>query len=151
MEMVLRATAVYVMVWVLFRLAGNRTFSDMTTFDFVLLLIVSECLQQALTGDDFSITAAAVVATTLVALDIAFSLVKQAFPKVEKVIDGMPMVIVEHGRPLKDRMRRARVDEDDILNEARLLQGLERMDQIKYAVLERNGGISVIPYTTSNR
>lgn len=54
-------------------------------------------------------------------------------------------MIVEEGRPLKDRMAKARVDEDDILTAARQLQGLERMDQIKYAVLERSGGISIIP------
>jgi uncharacterized membrane protein YcaP (DUF421 family) len=56
----------------------------------------------------------------------------------------VPLVIVEDGRPLKERMDRCRVDEDDVLVAARIQRGLERMDQIKYAVLERSGGISVI-------
>ncbi|MEH1834145.1 MAG: YetF domain-containing protein [Nostoc sp.] len=73
------------------------------------------------------------------------TLCKQRSPQVEKFLDGVPLVIVEEGRPLKDRMAKARVDEDDILTAARQLQGLERMDQIKYAVLERSGGISIIP------
>lgn len=78
-------------------------------------------------------------------MDIALSLWKQRSPQVEKFLDGVPLVIVEEGRPLKDRMAKARVDEDDVLTAARELQGLERMDQIKYAVLERSGGISIIP------
>lgn len=57
----------------------------------------------------------------------------------------MPLVIVEDGKPLKDRMDKARVDEDDVLTAARELQGLARMEQIKYAVLKRSGGISIIP------
>jgi uncharacterized membrane protein YcaP (DUF421 family) len=61
------------------------------------------------------------------------------------VIDGVPIIIVADGKPLKDRMAMERVDEEDILGAARERQGLERMDQIKYAVLERSGGISIIP------
>jgi uncharacterized membrane protein YcaP (DUF421 family) len=57
----------------------------------------------------------------------------------------VPLVVVENGQPLRDRMNKARIDEDDVLTAARQLQGLERMEQIKYAVLERNGGISIIP------
>jgi uncharacterized membrane protein YcaP (DUF421 family) len=146
MEPVLRATAVYVIVWLIFRVAGRRTFAEMTSFDFVLLLIVGDSAQQALLGNDFSITNATIVVITLVGIDIALSLVKQASPAVERVIDGLPIVIVDHGRQLDERMRRARVDVDDVLDEARKLQGLERLDQVKYAVLERNGGISIIPY-----
>ncbi len=73
------------------------------------------------------------------------SLWKQRSPQVEKLLDGVPLVIVEDGRPLKERMAKSRVDEDDVLTAACKLQGLERMEQIKYAVLERSGGISIIP------
>ena len=61
------------------------------------------------------------------------------------MFNGVPMVIVENGRPLEDLMARARVEKEDVLEAARKLQGLERMDQIKYAVLEIGGGISIIP------
>jgi uncharacterized membrane protein YcaP (DUF421 family) len=61
------------------------------------------------------------------------------------MFNGVPTVIVEEGRPLRDLMQRARVEEDDVLEAARRLQGLERMEQIKYAVLEKSGGISIIP------
>ncbi len=70
---------------------------------------------------------------------------KRRSPRIEKLLEDEPLIIVEEGRPLLDRMKKVRVDEEDVLIAARILQGLERMDQIKYAVLERNGGISIIP------
>jgi uncharacterized membrane protein YcaP (DUF421 family) len=70
---------------------------------------------------------------------------QRRWPPIGKVFNGIPMVIVEDGRPLRELMERARVEEDDVLEAARQLQGLERMDQIKYAVLEKSGGISIIP------
>lgn len=96
-------------------------------------------------GNEYSLTNGFLVITTLVGLDISLSLGKQSSPVIEKIIDGVPMIIVEESQPLKERMNKARVDKDDILTAARELQGLERMEQIKYAVLERNGGISIIP------
>lgn len=147
MSSVLRAVVVYVVLFLIFRVAGRRTLSQITTFDFVLLLIVSEATQNAMIGDDYSITNAMLVITTLVGLDIALSLWKRRFPSLDKFLDGVPLIIVEDGTPLKDRMAKARVDESDVLTAARELQGLERMEQIKYAVLERSGGISIIPKT----
>jgi uncharacterized membrane protein YcaP (DUF421 family) len=88
---------------------------------------------------------AALLVLTLLGIDVALSLLKGRSPTLEKLVDDVPLVLVEDGRPLQERMRNARVDEEDILASARMSQGLERMDQIKYAVLERSGGISVIP------
>ncbi len=128
-----------------FVLQGSDRASQITTFDFILLLIISEATQNAMIGNDYSLTNGFLVILTLVGMDIVLSLWKQRSPEVEKFLDGVPLVIVEEGRPLLDRMAKARVDEDDVLTAARELQGLERMDQIKYAVLERSGGISIIP------
>ena len=145
MDPVIRASAIYIFLWVILRLAGKRTLSEATTFDFVLVLIIAETTQQALLGDDFSVTNAFVLITTLVGIDILLSVLKLRFPKLEQTIDGEPMLIVDNGRPLEDRMARARIDKADILEAARRLQGLERFDQIKYAVLEQSGGITIIP------
>src|SRR5699024_10454047 len=107
-------------------------------FDFILLLIISEATQQAMLGNDFSVTNAFLVIMTLIGLDIGLSLLKQLSPRLDQLLEGLPLVIVEDGRLLKERMRKARIDEEDILTAARELQGLERMEQIKYAVLERS-------------
>lgn len=145
MDSVFRATAVYLILLVILRIAGKRTLAQITVFDFILVLIISEATQQALLGDDFSITGAAVVIATLVLLDIALSELKQRSRRVDQIIDDIPVVIVDNGKLLLDRMNRARIDEQDVLVAARDLHGLERLDQIKYAVLERSGGISIVP------
>ncbi|AFN79733.1 MULTISPECIES: DUF421 domain-containing protein [Pseudomonadaceae] len=145
MDSVLRAAAIYLVVLVVFRLAGRRTLSELTTFDFVLLLIIGEATQQALLGDDFSIVNAMVVIVSLVVFDIALSLLKNKSRWLSKLIDGEPMIIVEHGQVLERRIRKARIDEGDILEAARHSQGLERIDQIKFAILEKDGKISIIP------
>ncbi len=146
METVLRAAAIYVILLVILRLAGKRTMSDITVLDFILLLIIAEATQQAMIGDDFSLTNAAVVILTLVGIDIAVSWLKHTNKRVEKVMEGTPVVIVDRGVPLRDRMDRARVTDDDVLEAGRRYLGLERMDQVKYAVLERHGGITVVPW-----
>ena len=145
MEPVLRAAAVYIFVLLILRVAGRRTLGEMTNFDLVLLLIISEATQNAMIGDDFSLINAFLVILTLVTLDIGLSLVKQRSPLLDKWVDGLPTILVQDGTPLTDRMKKARVDLDDILEAARELQGLERMEQVKYAVLERNGKISIVP------
>ena len=148
MDSVLRALAVYAFLLVLFRLAGKRSLSEMTSFDFILLLIISEAIQQALLDDDSSMTNGFLVVLTLVGVSIALSLIKQRSETLDKLLDGTPEIIIDNGRLLRERMNRARVDEGDIMQAARQQQGLERLDQIKYAVLERSGGITVIPWPT---
>ncbi len=145
MESVLRAAAIYAFLLVLFRLTGRRALSEITTFDFVLLLVIGEATQQALLGDDFSVINAFVVIATLVLIDILLSLFKQRSPQVGRFLDGMPLIVVEYGKPLTQRLRKARLTEEDILEAARQSQGLEHMEQIRFAVLEKNGQISVIP------
>jgi len=145
MDSVLRAASVYLILMVILRIAGKRTLAQVTVFDFILLLIIGEATQQALLGDDFSIINAAIVIATLVLLDIVLSVLKQRWPRLDRVIDDAPVVIVDNGRLLWDRMNKARIDEQEILVAARELHGLERLDQVKYAVLERHGGISIVP------
>jgi uncharacterized membrane protein YcaP (DUF421 family) len=144
MDAVLRGLSVYIFLLIIFRISGKRSLGQVTSFDFVLLLIIAETTQQALLGDDYSVTNAFLLIGTLVGIDIGLSLLKQRSAKLDQLLEGAPLVIVEDGKPLKDRMNKARVDEEDVLHAARELQGLERIEQIKYAVLERNGDITVV-------
>jgi uncharacterized membrane protein YcaP (DUF421 family) len=144
-DSVLRAAAIYLVLLVLFRVAGRRTLSEMTSFDFVLLLVIGEATQQALLGEDFSLINAVLVIVTLIMLDVLISWVTQRSRIAGKLVEGVPMVIVADGKPLHDRMRKARIELADVLEAARHTQGLERMDQIKYAVVETSGGITIIP------
>jgi uncharacterized membrane protein YcaP (DUF421 family) len=145
MDSVLRGAITYVVVWMIFRISGKRSLAEITAFDFVLLLIISETTQAALLDSNNSMTNSFLLIVTMVGIDIGLSLWKQRSPRAEKLIDGVPLLILADGIPIKERMNKERVDEGDILAAARCLQGLERLDQIKYAVLERNGEISIVP------
>jgi uncharacterized membrane protein YcaP (DUF421 family) len=145
MESIIRAVMIYFFLLLVTRISGRRTMGEMTAFDFVLLLVIGEATQQGLLGQDFSTMNAYIVIATLVSLDIGLSLLKRASPTVEKWIDGLPTVLVKNGKEFSDRMKKARVDREDILEAARRSQGLASFDEIEHAVLERDGDISIVP------
>ena len=122
MDTVIRALSIYLVLLLLVRAGGKRSLAQITTFDFVLLLIVA-----------------------LVGIDNALALLQSKSPTLDRLLDGVPTLILENGRPLEDRMRKAHVSEREILAAARERHGLVRLEQIKYAVLERSGGISIVP------
>src|SRR5688572_25290903 len=142
MESILRGAATYLFVWMIFRMAGKRTLAQITTFDAVLLLIISETTQSALIDDDNSFTNAILLILTILGIDVLLSCIKQRFPAVERVMDGVPLVIVDRGELKHDAMDKERVDERDVLHSARAQSGLARLDQVEYAVLEQTGEIT---------
>ncbi|AEG56434.1 MULTISPECIES: DUF421 domain-containing protein [Sinorhizobium] len=145
MDSVVRGITIYFILLAALRLSGRRTVAQMTTFDFVLLLIIAETTQQALLGDDFSIVNATLLILTLFGVDIVLSYLKQWSPKIALFLDGTATVLIADGKVDERALRRARVNIEDILVAAREQQGLARLDQIKFAVLEADGGISIIP------
>jgi uncharacterized membrane protein YcaP (DUF421 family) len=145
MDAIVRGFAVYIFLLLIFRIAGKRTLAESTNFELVLLLIISETVQGALTNGDHSVTNGFLLVMTLIGISILLSVLKQRFSSFEQWLDGVPTVIMQNGRMMRDRMDKIRVDENDILEAARRLQGLERLDQVKYAVVERSGEISIVP------
>ena len=145
MDAIVRGVVVYLLLLVIFRIAGKRSLAEVTTFDLVLTLIISESIQPALIDGDDSLTNAFLIVIALVGTDILLSHVKQRWPRVERVLQGVPLVILEHGKPKQDRLDRERVDEQDILHAARQQEGLRSLDDLDYAVLEPSGDITVIP------
>jgi uncharacterized membrane protein YcaP (DUF421 family) len=145
MDTIIRGVVLYLFLLIIFRFNGKRALVEATVFDFVLLLIIAETTDQSLLGDDKSLTGTMLLIVTLIGMDIVMSLLKQKFRLFEKVVDGGPVILLDNGKLLHERMKKERVDESDILESARELKGLMRLDQIKYAILERDGTISVIP------
>jgi uncharacterized membrane protein YcaP (DUF421 family) len=142
---VLRAGIIYLALLVIFRVAGKRTLSDVTTFDFILLLIISESIQQGLVEDYHALGESLLLVVTLVALNILFSELKLRFPRVDRVTEGLPVLIYSKGTPHRDVMKRERIGEEDIMHAARSSHGLESLQDVEFAILEASGGISVIP------
>jgi uncharacterized membrane protein YcaP (DUF421 family) len=145
MDAVVRVVFLYLFLLLVFRINGSRTLGQATTFDLLLLLILSETIQQALVGEDHSLTQAMLLIVTFLLMNVGLSLLKQRSKRFERLLEGSPVVLVHNGRPLREVMDRLRVDEDDVLEVVREQRGLERMEQVKFAILERNGRISIIP------
>ncbi|HZW40509.1 MAG TPA: YetF domain-containing protein [Ignavibacteriaceae bacterium] len=145
MDSVIKGLIVYLFLLVIFRFSGKRTLAQTTNFDLVLLLIISETTQQAMVDNDHSITNAFLLIMTLIGSSILLSFLKQRYKKLEQWLEGLPLIIMEDGKLHKDRMKKDRVDESDVLNAARLIHGIENLDQIKYAIIEKNGEISIVP------
>lgn len=146
---VARATIIYLSLLILFRVAGKRTLSDVTTFDFVLLLIISESIQNGLTDPAPALVNSLLLVITLIALNILLSVIKQRWPRVERVAEGLPILIFSRGKPHMDIMSKERVGEEDIMHAARTTHGLKSLEEVEFAILETSGGISVIPRRSS--
>jgi uncharacterized membrane protein YcaP (DUF421 family) len=138
---------IYVLLVVIFRLTGKRSIGEITTFDFLLLLVVSEAVSSALLANDTSVTGAMVAVITLVGLDVMLSVAKNRWRGLDRLLEDVPVVLYQEGRLHQERLRRERIAVDDILESARRGHGLERLDQIERAILERRGFISIIPRT----
>ncbi len=145
MDVILRAVLVYLFLLVLFRLAGRTTLAQISSFDLVLLLIVAEVTGPAMLGDDISLTGAFLAGITLIGMGLLFTTLTNRSEDLDRWVDDRPLVIIEDSRVIGDRLKKSRVDMDDVMEQARAAQELERLDQIKYAVLESSGSISIIP------
>jgi uncharacterized membrane protein YcaP (DUF421 family) len=145
MDSVIKSLVVYLVLWLVIRASGRRTLGQLTVFDFILFLIVGGAAQRALMAQDYSLTHAFLVVATFVITDIAISFLERDVPIIAKILKGVPTILVENGHVLSGRLRRARLTEEEILEAARRNHGLERMDEIKFAILEASGHISIIP------
>ena len=151
MDSVIKATVVFFVLWAIIWISGRRTLGEMTAFDFVLFLIIGGSTQRAITGQDYSLTNALLLVSTFIILDIGLSVIELKWPPSRRFLNGMPMILVENGYVLSGRMRRARITEDNILEAARRLHGLERLEQIKFAILEGSGEITIVPGVQAGR
>ena len=145
MDSVIRGLCVYLFLLIVLRVSGKRSISSMTPFDFVLILILSETVQQAMIDNDNSMTNAMLLVVTLIGFDILLSILKMKIPALARAIDSTPVVIMKQGELERSRMKAERVEADEILSAARAQEGISRLDQIDYAVVEQDGRITIVP------
>jgi uncharacterized membrane protein YcaP (DUF421 family) len=144
MEPVLRAIGCYLLLLFIVRLSGKRGLAQVTIFDLVLLLLISQAVGQALIGNDSSLTAAAIITITLVVVNRVNDWAAHRWADASHVLEDAPLVLIEDGHIHDDRLEKMQIRLDDILENGRLEEGIERLDQIKHAVLERSGSIAII-------
>ena len=140
---VLRACAIYVLVMVLVRVSGKRAVGQFTPFDLVLLILIGNAVQNGINGGDDSLTGAAIMATTLIALNYGIAFVTSRNRKVEKFVEGVPVVLARNGKLFDHVLRRELVSREDF-REALRMNGVEDVSEVELALLETNGSISVV-------
>lgn len=143
MDLVFRALIIYVVVFVFTRVIGRRELSTLQPFDFILLVVIGDLIQQGITQNDMSVTGVVIVLTTLALTQVATSYVSFRFKRMRPLLEGEPIVLVQNGRIIERNLRRERLTTDDLAEQARRSE-IESLDQVKWAVLETNGEISFI-------
>lgn len=145
METVLRALSIYFLILFMTRVSGRRTLTQVTVFDFVLVLLIADTTSAALVGLDGSTTNAVILIATLILTDVVLSVAKQRIRWILLLIDGAPTVLIRDGELDDAAIRKSRVSLEDILQSARMQHGILHPEEISYAVLETSGTISIIP------
>jgi uncharacterized membrane protein YcaP (DUF421 family) len=146
MDLVLRCLLLFPLVLVLFRVINRRELSSMEPFDLVLLVVIGDLLQQGITQNDFSVTGAGIVVTTITLLSAATAYASWRFPGIRSALDGEPVILLERGKPIERNLRRQRITIAELEAQARQ-QDIASLDRVAYAVLETNGKISFLTQT----
>ncbi len=139
---VLRAAAIYVLVTVLMRVSGKRAVGQFTPFDLILLILIGNAVQNGINGGDNSLTGAFVMAVTLIVLNYAVAWGSARSVAFRHVVEGRATVLARDGKVFQDVLRRQLVSESDF-RKAMRQSGCEREENIKLAILETNGHITI--------
>jgi uncharacterized membrane protein YcaP (DUF421 family) len=148
MDIALRGIVLFSFVFFITRIVGRRELSSLAPFDLILLIVLGDAIQQGLTQDDYSITGAMIAVGTIALLQVMFSYASFRLPFLRPVLEGNPIVIVQDGKAIEKNLKRERLTEDELMEEARLQQ-IGSLDDIQWAVLEPSGNISFIPKSSS--
>jgi uncharacterized membrane protein YcaP (DUF421 family) len=141
-ELLLRALLVYGFVFALLRLVGKRHVGEMAPFDLVVLLLLSEAVQNALVTDERSVTGGIILAATLFGASQLFGYLTWSNKKAERLLEGVPRVLVRNGRVRADVLRRQQVTRSELI-EALRREGCTSLAKVRFAVLENDGSITV--------
>lgn len=144
-ELILRSVVVYAFLLIILRVSGKRQVGQLAPFDLVLLLVLSNAVQNSMNGADSSLVGGLVSALTLVALNFVMGVATFKSHKLEAFVEGRPTLLVHNGKPIREALEKAQVTKHELEGALRL-GGCVSVDEVHCAVLENNGAISVIPY-----
>ena len=139
-----RTVLLYLFVVVALRLLGNRELGQNSVYDLVLIVVIGNAIQNALVAGSTSLVAGLVSAATLLLVNLGLSWLLNRFPWLEKQLSGEPVVLIVDGEPCKDRMEREGVTREELMAALRE-HGVMRVEDVRLAVLELDGSVSVVP------
>jgi uncharacterized membrane protein YcaP (DUF421 family) len=143
MDIAVRTIFLFFFVYLLMRVLGRRELSSLEPFDLILLVVLGDAIQQGLTQDDYSVTGAMIVISTIGTLAALVSYLNFRVPWVRRVLDGRPIVLLQDGKVIERNMKRERITVDELAEEARGQQ-ISSLEDVRWAVFEPSGKISFI-------
>jgi len=144
MDLVIRAAVVFFFVFLITRISGRRQLSELEPFDVILLVVLGDLVQQGITQSDESVTGVLIVISTITLLSVAVGWFSFRFGPVRLITEGEPIILIYDGELIQRNLRRERLTRGDLEEEARKQQ-VSSLDQIRWAILEDDGDISIIP------
>jgi uncharacterized membrane protein YcaP (DUF421 family) len=141
MEIVYRAAFIFAFLWLITRISGRATLGELSTFQLLLYVTMGDLVQQGVTQQDYSVTAAVLAVSVFALLTVLVSWVNLRVKALRPITHGRPVVVVDDGEPVMDNLRAERISLDDLMGAARQ-NGIDRFDSVRLAVLETNGRIS---------
>jgi uncharacterized membrane protein YcaP (DUF421 family) len=144
MDLVIRAAVIFGFIFLVTRIAGRRQLSEMEPFDVILLVVLGDLVQQGITQSDESVTGTLIVISTITLLSVLVGWLSFRFARVRLITEGEPIIIIHDGQIVEANLRRERLTRNDLEEEARRQQ-LASLDQVRWAILEDGGSISIIP------
>jgi len=143
MDIVLRATVTFAALYLLLRLLGKREIGQLTPFELVVIVVMGDLVQQGVTHNDFSLTGSILAIATFAFWALLMSWATYLSPRLERLLDGRPQVIIRDGELIEANLRRDRITRAEVEAEMRLA-GIARMKDVAWAILETQGKISFI-------
>ena len=143
MDIVLRAVVAFLFIYLLTRIIGRRELNSLEPFDLILLVMLGDLVQQGVTQNDFSVTGALLVGSTIALMTVGISYTSFRFPRLRPALDGEPVIVVEDGEPIDRNLRRNRITLEELAAAARA-DGIASLESVRWAVLETNGKISFL-------
>jgi uncharacterized membrane protein YcaP (DUF421 family) len=143
-ELVVRSVVVYAFLIVLLRVTGKRQVGQLAPFDLVLLLVLSNAVQNSMNAGDNSLIGGLIAASTLIALNYIVAMLTYRSKRIEALVEGRPQLLIHNGRLIASALNDARMTHHE-LNAALRQAGCTCVEEVHYAVLENNGSVSVVP------
>ena len=143
MELVVRATVLFFVIWIVTRGLRRRALAELSPFEMILLVVIGDIVQQGITQEDYSVTGAILVLATFATWISLFTWISYRFPRAERVLEGIPLVVVQDGKAVEQALKLEQVPMSDLMSAARQ-QGVDSLEKIKLAVLEPSGKFSII-------
>ena len=143
-SIVLRTVIVYVALVAGLRLAGKRELGQMTPFDLVVILLIANAVQNAMVGPDTSVTGGLIAAGILVLLNYGVAQGRERLPWLRRAVEGTPTLLIDDGKFVREHLRREGLDEDEVMMAIRE-HGVPDVKDVRMAVLETDGSISIVP------